>query len=379
MTDDMGLNILSRLNQNLREGGKDTGSTCHQVSPAVYLDRDRYQRELDVLFRARPLLAGHVSQVASPGDFFTTTLLGLPVLVTRDDEGRLNAFVNACLHRAAVIETGECGNRRDFVCPYHGWSYGMDGRLNHVTDAISFTGAGLENARLVRLPVAEKHGLVFVQPLPGKEGAAEVDLGDIGPQFDALGVADHRVFRTVRMPLQFNWKFAIDGSLETYHVNFLHQRAATLFTGMATIFDDYGTNLRFITARRSLKKISLEDLASTAVREQVMFTYHLFPAGFITAPHDHMFLQYYTPTGIDSCEMVYSLLVPKASLPQRADHWERTWQLGQSVIAEDYGVARSIQQVYAAGFGAPAILGRFEHAVARFHEICSRELAGEMV
>src|SRR5262245_7274227 len=114
--------ILVRANENLRTNSKDTGSTVAALSPELYLDPLRYQREIQHVFRASPHLVGHVSQVEKPGDFFTLEMLGHPLIVTRDERGQLNALVNACMHRATIVERNACGNRRDFTCPYHGWS-----------------------------------------------------------------------------------------------------------------------------------------------------------------------------------------------------------------------------------------------------------------
>lgn len=369
--------IIDRLKVNVDEDRRDVGTAVRTRSPEVYHDADRYAREVEHLFRDRPLLVGHASQVRQPGDFFTTNVLGLPLIVARDAGGKLNAFVNACIHRASQVETLPCGRRHDFICPYHGWSYGLDGRLTHVTDADSFAGLDLANARLVPVPVGEAHGLVFVKPRLHDDSPLEVDLGDVGRQFDHFGIAGHVHFRTITVDLKFNWKIAIDGSLESYHLNFLHRGAARIFTGMATIFDHYGPHCRFVTAARSIKALGPDEVPSARVREQAMLTYHLFPSGFVTAPQDHLILQYYLPRSVDTCSMTYSLLIPPDADPQD-EHWEKTWVFGQKVIGEDYEIMESINRAYAAGFDAPAIHGKYEHAVARFHDLCDAGLAGTL-
>ena len=370
--------IIDRLKTNLDEGRRDVSESVRTRSPDVYRDPERYKRELDLLFRDRPLLAGHVSRVRRPGDFFTTNMLGLPLLITRDENGQLNAFVNACLHRGSRIEALPCGTRTDFICPYHGWSYGLDGGLRHVTDAAAFEGLDLTDARLVRVPVAEANGLVFVRPRPRDEAPLAVDLGEIGEQLDYFGVADHAHFRTISLDLKFNWKIAIDGSLENYHFNHLHRAAARIFTGMASLFDFYGPNCRFVTAGRSIKAMGPADLPAARAREQSMVTYHLFPNGFVNTVPDHLVIQYYLPTGLDTCTMTWSLLIPPDADAQAAEHWEKTWGFGQNVMGEDYQIMEGIQRAYSAGFDSPAINGRYEHAVARFHDLCDAALAGTL-
>ena len=98
----------------------------------------------------------------------------MPVLMTRGADGEVRAFANICRHRGAPVAQG-CGNARAFVCPYHGWTYDSAGKLLGTTDKVGFAGIDLASHGLVRLPAAERHGLMFVRPKPIGAGESGVD------------------------------------------------------------------------------------------------------------------------------------------------------------------------------------------------------------
>jgi len=111
------------------------------VAVQTYLDERRYAREREVLFRRSPVAVAHVSQLVSPGDFVTHDGTGIPLLVVRGDDGSLSAFINVCRHRGNCVEKSPCGrDKKAFVCGYHAWTYGRDGRLKAIPSENGFEG-----------------------------------------------------------------------------------------------------------------------------------------------------------------------------------------------------------------------------------------------
>src|SRR5580692_3810588 len=96
-----------------------------------YLSEERYRRELDAVYRRQWLYVAHVSEIPERGDYLARELPGLgeSILVVRGDEDRISAFYNVCRHRGRGICEAGAGKVKQFVCPYHSWSYGLDGRL----------------------------------------------------------------------------------------------------------------------------------------------------------------------------------------------------------------------------------------------------------
>ena len=119
-------------------------TTCDQaaspmlVDPAIYSDPDVARLEQDRIFDKVPVLAAHVSELPNAGDFVTIDLPGNRVLVVRQEDGTIRAFVNVCRHRGACLVDEESGHRRVFSCGYHGWAYNCDGALRTVPYADTF-------------------------------------------------------------------------------------------------------------------------------------------------------------------------------------------------------------------------------------------------
>ena len=134
---------------------------------STYTCPEQAQREQHMLFRGHPLFFGLSCELPNPGDFRADDLSGVPILVVRGRDGQLNAFLNVCRHRGAKIATGSGSGKRLFVCPYHAWTYDLDGRLTRLNPEAGFPGITCAERSLVPLPVAEKHGLIFVQATPG--------------------------------------------------------------------------------------------------------------------------------------------------------------------------------------------------------------------
>ena len=161
---------------------------------SAYSCRERAGLERDRLFRERPIFMGLSTRLPKPGDYLTEDVAGMPVLMTRGADGEVRAFANICRHRGAPVAQG-CGNARAFVCPYHGWTYDSAGKLLGTTDKVGFAGIDLASHGLVRLPAAERHGLMFVRPKPigaGESGAIDIDadLGALVPDLAALRAGD---------------------------------------------------------------------------------------------------------------------------------------------------------------------------------------------
>src|SRR5262245_56154016 len=195
---------------------------------AAYSCRDRARLEREHLFRDRPIFMGLATRLPKAGDYLTEDVAGMPVLMTRGGDGEMRAFANICRHRGAPVAQG-CGNARAFVCPYHGWTYDLDGKLLGTTDKVGFAGIDLAGHGLVRLPATERHGMLFVQPKPLQTGESDTvdiaaDLGALAADLAALRLETYPLFSVDRVTPRINWKFAVDTFLDGYHIAHLHRK-----------------------------------------------------------------------------------------------------------------------------------------------------------
>src|SRR5215510_8805730 len=170
------LAVGRRLLKHIEGRTTDLAADLFRNRVVAYACPDRARLERDRLFRARPVFMGLSTRLSKPGDYIAEDVAGMPVLMTRGSDGAVRAFANICRHRGAPLAQG-CGNTRAFVCPYHGWTYDLAGKLLGTTDKIGFAGIDLASHGLVRLPSAERHGLMFVRPKPMGQGeGAAIDV-----------------------------------------------------------------------------------------------------------------------------------------------------------------------------------------------------------
>ena len=184
------------------------------LDAAFYLDAEIFASERERVFSRDWLYAGHVSQITQPGDYFTYTLADESVIVVRTESNEIRALANVCRHRGSRVCDAASGNTKQFVCPYHGWVYHLDGRLRSARlfpDSFDTSGFGLH-------PISVKvfHGLIFISfgLEPESFAAAERDLAHC---FDAFSLAEAKVAAQITYPVAANWKLALENYLECYH------------------------------------------------------------------------------------------------------------------------------------------------------------------
>jgi phenylpropionate dioxygenase-like ring-hydroxylating dioxygenase large terminal subunit len=196
------------------------------VEPA-YLDG-----ELARVFDRSWQYAGPAELVAEPGTFLTTRAVRVPIVVTRDTDGELNAFVNVCRHRGAEVARERNGSRKSLQCHYHAWTYGLDGRLRA---APRTEGLDLEGIELPRASVGTWGPLIFVNP-DADAGSLQAALGEL-PRIVADAAVPLEAVRPRRSSsheIRANWKLVVDNYLECYHCPVAHPGFSSAFD-----VDDY--------------------------------------------------------------------------------------------------------------------------------------------
>lgn len=204
------------------------------VDPRVYTDPAVFSLEMQRLWARSWLYVGHESQVPGSGDFLTTTLATRPVILCRDDDGALQVLYNRCAHKGAQLLCEPGGQRRNLQCPYHGWTYALDGRLIARQRDSDYAGTSFASGRpetsLRRLPgVASYRGFVFARIAP--DGPALEDW--LGP---ACSSFDNLVERSPRQRLRVeggvlrylhacNWKMLVENVSDNLHAPVTHRSA----------------------------------------------------------------------------------------------------------------------------------------------------------
>ena len=134
-----------------------------------YTSAELLAEERNVFFRQTPLFMGLSADLPENGSYWADSETGLPILMTRDGEGRFRAFANTCRHRGTQVVPNGRGNRVRFSCPFHAWTYSSSGDLIAVNKADRFGDIDKSQYGLIELPAVERYNTLWVKPTPGGE------------------------------------------------------------------------------------------------------------------------------------------------------------------------------------------------------------------
>ncbi len=364
--------LARELQHHLRRGTSPLADTELENPVGEYTDPARLGREVAQLFRGLPIVVGHASQVREPGDFLTVEVAGVPILVVRQEDRGIRAFANLWLHRGARVVEEACGKARSFRCPYHGWTYGSDGRLRAIPEKSAFSGIDPAERALVPLPAEERHGFLWVVASPSGTIDVAAHLGALDTELTAFGLDAYVEERSVWLRDRLDWKLVVDGFLEAYHLTVLHpETAGALIHGRPTAFATHGRHGRMVAARKSFDRLLEADRAEIDLLRHVAFVYRSIPNSLLVWQGDHFELWTVFPEAGDPtrCAARVSLLAPSSELAVvRRAHWDKSWSvLMETVEREDFRIRRHMQTGFAAGMQDRVVFGRNEPALQHFH------------
>jgi phenylpropionate dioxygenase-like ring-hydroxylating dioxygenase large terminal subunit len=220
-----------------------------EIFPAeAYTGEDFWRFEKWALFEREWLCIGHVGQIPTPGDHFSITIIGEPLIVARDEGGDVHVVSAICQHRGhplmdgldAPTTPGACRNAKRLICPYHAWSYRLDGSL-HAAPGMNKTASAEELRRRIRLPPIRHtvfHGLIFIN--------FDADAPALGPGLERMeamiagyGLEGLRATPATSVPIASNWKIYQENSLEPYHTDTVHKTSHNPAPAHLSAFYDY--------------------------------------------------------------------------------------------------------------------------------------------
>lgn len=274
---DANMDVVQALGRHVRNKTTDMGPDVMLVSPDFYRDPARDAAERSEIFLKMPMLVGLSQDVPNPGNVLLFDDFGPSIVVIRRKDGTLGAFLNMCTHRGARLVQA-CGHHARMRCPFHGWTFNLDGKLIGVPRKEAFEKAELDQRNLIPVPVGEWQGLVFVKLHAGEEAIdVKAWLGDFAPFIEMFDLANSHQVASGRLDYAANWKFALDTYCEAYHVGFLHTETvgAHYFGDLAT-YDSYGLHHRIAFAPNAYREAVGRTEADMPVIPYSP-TYYIFP------------------------------------------------------------------------------------------------------
>jgi len=346
----------------------------------IYRDPEFFELEKERIFRQSWQVVCHVNDVPHSGDFHTFEFLGQSVIALRGEDGRVRSFYNACRHRAARLldgPKGRCGRR--ITCPYHAWTYGLDGRLLTVPQRDAYEGLEPQQHGLVPLEQEILFGFVFVRFAPGLPSVREM----AAPYLHELEayrleelVPQGRV--TLR-PRAVNWKNVADNYSDGLHIPVAHPGLTRLFGNSYGIeaqpwIDKMWGRLRDIPSSNWSEghyQALLPRVAHLPDERQRLWTYFkLWPnVAFDIYPDQVDFMQFVPISATETLIREIAYVHPDDRRQMRAARY-LNWRINRQVNAEDKTLIERVQEGMGCDGYTPGPLGQ--------GEVCLRSFARRM-
>ncbi len=363
--------VVDRVLAHIDNKTTDMGHETWREPVENYRSELRFVAELDML---RRLPIPYCPSVALPdvGSFVARNVAGTPIVVIRGDDGEVRAFRNACRHRGMRLVEGN-GCARALTCGYHGWSYRLDGRLQHIPHGQGFPDVDKSMHGLVPVGVVERSGLIYVNQ---SAQSTEFDAALAG--MPDLIASDQKIFGTNESVADVNWKLFMEANLEGYHIKPTHTESFYPYGfDNLTLVETFGRNSRVTFPFRRIEKLRALPADQRNIAGMVTYVYHLFPNVVIAVLSNHTTVSVLEPLSTSQTRFHTWRLTNRGETTP-ADGAARATRdaafVGDTGGKEDAAVIRAIQNGLTSGANEHFTYGLFETAIVHFHQTLQGEL-----
>jgi choline monooxygenase len=307
----------------------------------LYHEPEVFAAEQDRIFARTWQVVGHRSQVAKPGDYFTTELAGEPLLIVRDAEGELRGFYNVCRHRAGPPAVG-CGSRKLFRCGYHGWTYGLDGALISPTEFEGVEGFRSEDFALAPVRTEEWFNLIFVNLDDDAEPLGE-SLGELPRQAEKFHFAEMKLFERRTYDMKCNWKTYVDNYLEGYHLPSVHPGLNRELDYNAYVVEPYARHVRQFSPIRGAQAGDATPRRYQEARADLTTDYFwVFPNWMLNCYPDNVSVNIVLPLEAERSLAIFEWYLPEKDHGAAAA--KASVEFSDQIQNEDVGICEAVQK-----------------------------------
>jgi nitrite reductase/ring-hydroxylating ferredoxin subunit len=351
-----------------------------KVPAENYYGEARWTQEMAKVFKRLPLLLAVSPELKEAGSYKAITAGDIPVLLCRDDSGKIRAYINACVHRGAQIMAAGCGSVKRFTCPYHAWSYNFDGELTHVYSAKDFGEIDKSELGLVELTALEKNGLIWVLLDPKSQLDIDTFLCGYDEPLANFNFEDWYVLGSRRIDGP-NWKIAYDGYLDFYHLPILHRDTFGSDTSNKALYYEWGPHQHVgspQTTQENLGELGEEEWPTDYLLSGVWTVFpHVSIASFGEGTDARGVLVSQLFPGATPAESytIQNYLLEKEPTGEQRETAEEQFELLKYVVEEeDYKTGLLQQQSLQTGALKHVMFGRNEAGGQNFHRWLERVL-----
>ncbi len=343
------------------------------IPSSWYVDARVAQLENDAVFGRNWQAVGRASQAAEPGQFFTADVAGERIVVVRSADRELRAFYNVCRHHAAAVVTEAEGHAANFRCPYHGWTYGIDGTLKGTPDFDGVCNFDRSKNGLAPVRVATWEKFVFVN-LDAQSGPLEAFLGGLIKRVAPLRLASLHFFERRSYELNCNWKVYVDNFLDGgYHVPYLHK-------GLNSVLD-YANYTIENEDRFCLQSSPVETSSATADADAAAtrqgnraFYFWQYPNFMLNWYEGYLDTNLVLPLSIDRCRVIFDFYFAGTGDAAK-EYNQQSVAVSHRVQEEDVGICEAVQRgLHSRAYVAGRLSVRREAGEHLFHRLLHADL-----
>ncbi|MBI1220719.1 MAG: Rieske 2Fe-2S domain-containing protein [Rhodobacteraceae bacterium] len=338
---------------------------AHAMPKSVYTSPEFLAQEMTHIFARDWLCAGRADALPDPGDYLTMTIAGEPVIVLRDRDGILRAMSNVCRHRMSKLLEGR-GHTRAIVCPYHAWTYNLDGTLRGAPAMTLNEGFCKDQIALPQVRCTEWLGWIMVTLNPDAPAPAEA-LRDVESLVGYLHMENYVEAFREEFRWATNWKVLAENFMESYHLPVCHAGTIGGTVDLLKMTCPEGLpafNYHYIIKNDALDLTLAHPSNTTLTGDERRTTWLLsvYPALLITLTPGYFWYLCLTPDGPGHVNVLYGGgLAPEfAADPKSKEHFDRLKTLLDEVNMEDKGCVEAVYAGIRAGLSEPGPLSHLE-------------------